>query len=115
MFDQRENSSERKVEASSFTTTSILSVVGIVLSLVGLYYIKKPPVEARSFAASRRPTRCSMNFQLEVEHRSKTHGLKIIRIILNKIKSDNKLMKTLTDAVTITEITAAAGYGWIAK
>ena len=93
MFDQRENSSERKVEASSFTTTSILSVVGIVLSLVGLYYIKKPPVEARSFAASRRPTRCSMNFQLEVEHRSKTHGLKIIRIILNKIKSDNKLMK----------------------
>lgn len=52
-----------------------------------------------------------MNFQLEVEHRSKTNGLKIIRIILNKMKSDNKLMKTLTDAVTITGITA----GWIAK
>lgn len=46
---------------------------------------------------------------------SKTNGLKIIRIILNKMKSDNKLMKTLTDAVTITGITAAAGYGWIAK
>ena len=85
--------------------------MGIVLSLVGLYYIKKPPVETRSIAASRRPTRCSMNFQLEVEHRSKTNGLKIIRIILNKMKSDNKLMKTLTDAVTITGITA----GWIAK
>lgn len=56
-----------------------------------------------------------MNFQLEVEYRSKIYGLKIIRIILNKIKFDNKFMKILMDVVIIIGIIVVVGYGWIVK